>query len=315
MRAWFVMMWVMLLLGAGCQRKTPGQAEIQTPFAGNTQRDEPVKFPFPQIPLFITGAEERMAYVLEHFWQAYDFNDTTETNLVLGEQGFADFLNLLSHADSAMAFRAVQHYLSKGYAKDALRARYAGLIRHYLDNPDSPLRNDVTYMHFLRAQMELLNDGDLAERERCAFLLRMVGRNLPGSVARDFVFEDRKGVRRRMHSVASPFTLLIFNDPECETCKEMMPKLLADPLLQREELAVLAIYPDSDTEMWKTHGTPMPERWIDACTPNGEVMHNGWYYLPAMPSLYLLDAQKRVLLKDATHESLRQYFIGVLNRK
>jgi hypothetical protein len=42
------------------------------------------------------------------------------------------------------------------------------------------------------------------------------------------------------------------------------------------------------------------------------VVSRAIYYLPAMPSLYLLDADKRILLKDATPESVLQYIANHL---
>ncbi|MDE7122932.1 MAG: DUF5106 domain-containing protein, partial [Alistipes sp.] len=42
----------------------------------------------------------------------------------------------------------------------------------------------------------------------------------------------------------------------------------------------------------------VPSSWIDACDPSGAIRSEGLYDLRAIPSLYLLDARKRVLLKD-----------------
>ena len=266
----------------------------------------------PVIPDFITGKEERVAYALELYWQAYDFNDTTQANRDRGEQGFSNFLLLLQHADSATAARSVRHYLEKGFAQPSLRALHNGMIRHYLDNPNSPLRNDVLYVHFLRAQLDFYGPDEVAERERCAFLLRMVSLNQPGTIAADFRFTDRNGKKGRLHAIKSPLTLLLFNDPDCENCQKEMPRLIASPLLQSPGLAVVAVYPDADTAIWKNAQSRMPATWTDAYSPDGEVVSRAIYYLPAMPSLYLLDADKRILLKDATPESALQYIAGHL---
>ena len=66
----------------------------------------------------------------------------------------------------------------------------------------------------------------------------------------------------------------------------------------------MVIYPDADSEMWKNRISRMPIGWIDAYSPDGEIADKLLYYLPAMPSLYLLDADKRVILKDASHETV-----------
>lgn len=297
---------MLALLLAGCRGNSERKAAAPSAVPVSAVQ-ETVQFPAPRIPDFITGTDERMNYMLEHYWGAYDFNDTTADNRALGEQGFSNFLNLLQYADSAVAARSVKRYLSKGFAVDSLRPLYDGLIRHYLDNPNSPLRNDVLYAHFLREQLAFYAEDDLADRERSLFLLRMVSLNQSGQPAADFKFVDREGKRRTLYSVKSPLTLLIFNDPDCETCQAEMPRLLSDPLLQHEGLAVLAVYPDADTESWQSVPNRVPSTWIDAYSPGGEVVLRALYYLPAMPSLYLLDADKRVLLKDAAYRQVREY--------
>jgi len=302
---------IVLLLTAGCHGHTKEQA-TGMPAAQHAPDTREARFPMPVIPDFITGKEERVAYALEHYWQAYDFNDTTQANRNRGEQGFSNFLLLLQHADSATAARSVRRYLEKGFAQPSLRALHNGMIRHYLDNPNSPLRNDVLYVHFLRAQLDFYGPDEVAERERCAFLLRMVSLNQPGTIAADFRFTDRNGKKGRLHAIKSPLTLLLFNDPDCENCQKEMPRLIASPLLQSPGLAVVAVYPDADTAIWKNAQSRMPATWTDAYSPDGEVVSHALYYLPAMPSLYLLDADKRILLKDATPESALQYIANHL---
>lgn len=301
----FLLIFFVSILAACEQRNAARQSQPAATVAVPSHAE--VKFPIPKIPDILTGTEERMNFLLEHYWQEYDFNDTTELNRNIGEQGFANFLSLLQRADSSIVARSVRHFLQGGFAQDSLRTYYNALIRHYLDNPQSPMRNDVIYVHFLREQMPFYPNDDVAARERCAFLLNMVGRNQSGEVAADFSFIDRKGNRNRLHKVKSPFTLVIFNDPDCETCMQEMPRLAAIPLLQHDDLAVIAVYPDANVKSWKASRHDLPDSWTDAYSPDGEVMHHAIYYLPAMPSLYLLDADKRILLKDASPEQVCQY--------
>lgn len=300
-----------IILTAACQGRNK-ETSADTAVAQAEPAKEEVRFPMPKVPDFITGQEERMAYALEHYWQAYEFNDTTKANRDMGEQGFSTFLVLLQHADSAITAKAVERYMEKGFALPSLRALHNGMIRHYLDNPNSPMRNDVLYVHFLRAQLDFYGPDEVAERERCAFLLRMVSLNQPGTIAADFRFTDRNGKKGRLHAIKSPLTLLLFNDPDCENCQKEMPRLIASPLLQSPGLAVVAVYPDADTAIWKSAQSRMPATWTDAYSPDGEVVSRAIYYLPAMPSLYLLDADKRILLKDATPESALQYIASHL---
>ena len=280
------------------------ETEAVEPAAAEGQAEEEVKFVFPVVPESIQEPRERLNYTLEHFWDKWAFADTTATNWTVGEQGFADFLNLLQYADSTTAARVVGRYIDNGFAHYELRSRYEGLIDHYLGDPNSPLRNDVIYAHFLRKMLPCYTVEEMAMHERAAFRLSVVTKNNPGTVATDFEYIDRQGRHGRLSTVKGELIVLLFNDPDCEKCKLLMPQLLQEPRLQRPGITVLAIYPDVDTQLWKKETRDVPANWIDAYSPKGEIMMQQLYSLPAMPSLYLLDERHRVLMKDVEPQTL-----------
>lgn len=86
-------------------------------------------------------------------------------------------------------------------------------------------------------------------------------------------------------------------------CRRLSGELLASPLLneltERGTLCVLAVYPDADLSAWRTRRDGMPAAWIDACDPRGVILGGELYDLRAIPSLYLLDREKCVLVKDS----------------
>lgn len=234
---------------------------------------------------------------LETLWDGYDFADSTKANRDTGEQLFSDFIYLLQYADSATASNAVSSFYIKVSAHELSRSWCHATVDHYLANPDSPYRNDAVYVHFLSAFISRCSDEALLDRAR--YMLDMVSRNRPGSVAADFGFVDRNGRAGRLHLLDSEFILLVFNDPGCDKCQQVMPSLLADPLFRSEKLLVLSVYPYDDAELWRNSTTAMPANWIDVHDAGSEILDGRLYYLPAMPSFYLLDKEKRVLLKDA----------------
>jgi hypothetical protein len=246
-----------------------------------------------------TATDERVKEALTGYWNNYDFADTTSSNRAEGEQRFANFLMLLSYADSAVAHEAVARYIERGYAKPELRTRYDVLINHYLEHPESPMRNDAIFLHFLACELQHIAHDDEAARKRIEFKIKMAAKNLPGSIAPDFDYTDRKGNCATLHKTKAPLTLIIFNDPDCDNCKKMLPRLKREPMFNRSEVKVVMVYPDEETQAWMAKGDSVPTGWIDACSPGGAITNEQLYHIPAMPSLYLLDENKRVILKDA----------------
>ena len=245
---------------------------------------------------------------LNAMWNGYDFADSTEANRDKGEQLFSNFICALQYADSLSASIAVSSFYGRAYACESSREWCNAIVDHYLVNPDSPFRNDVVYAHFLSAFISHCDDD--AQLSRARYMLDLVSRNQPGAKAADFSFVDRNGTTGNLYSLESDFILLIFNDPACDRCQEVMPALLADPLLASEGLLVLSVYPYDDAALWRECATPMPGNWLDVHDAGSEIIDGRLYHLPAMPSLYLLDSEKNVLLKDAPLQFVRDVLMN-----
>ena len=69
-------------------------------------------------------------------------------------------------------------------------------------------------------------------------------------------------------------------------------------------MKVLNIYIDEDLEAWKSYMPIYPEKWYNGFDPDLVIRTDKTYNVRAIPSLYLLDADKTVLLKDTTPERL-----------
>ena len=78
-------------------------------------------------------------------------------------------------------------------------------------------------------------------------------------------------------------------------------------LMENGTLSVVDIYIDEDIDAWKAHRAEYPAKWINGYDPAFIIRTDLLYNVRALPSLYLLDAQKTVLLKDCTPEKLFAY--------
>ncbi len=256
------------------------------------------------IPAVMTDAEAQVRWAIEHWWDGFDFTDTLSVARWsdYSEQAFVDFdYQLLANIPQDMAGEAISVLFRKAATNKDVFQRFAELAEKYLFDANSPVRNEELYIFALRAVLE--NPAlDQWERIRPQEQLRLALKNRVGDKAADFRYTLESGATGTLYGLRAPYTLIFFNNPGCSTCREMMDHITATPFLQRKiedgTLAVLAVYPDEDLDAWHEYIDQMPEGWIVSRDAGQRINNEELYDLKAIPTLYLLDADKRVLLKD-----------------
>ena len=170
-----------------------------------------------------------------------------------------------------------------------------------LDEPNSPLRDEEYYIMYLEELLRLpgLTDN---ERLRPTDRLETALKNRPGTVATDFAYIDRDGRRQTLHGTAAGRSmLLLFYDPECAHCTEILQQVGASAVIKdcigRGKLTVLAVYTEGKRGLWDETKAGMPQEWTVGIDIDS-IVERELYSIPAMPVMYLLDGDRRVLLKD-----------------
>jgi thioredoxin-related protein len=134
--------------------------------------------------------------------------------------------------------------------------------------------------------------------------LEIARQNRIGRTANDFTYTLASGRTATLHNIKADYTLIFISNPGCPMCREVKEQITTSPMLQelieRKELKVLVIYPDTDLEAWREHLQDYPVSWINGYDADQRIEKERLYDLKAIPALYLLDKQKRVMAKDCT---------------
>ena len=301
-----------LLLLLSCQAKQTASA-VSSEVKQDTVLSRP-QFPFPEIPATLTEPEARKSYLLTHYWERFDFADTTLVdNRDVTEQGFVNFIALLVDGTTSeeLTRESLKNWCTGFIAKDHARRVLMKTADDYLYNPNSPFYNEGLYGVYLETLLDVFPTDDV-QRSTYNFRLKLVKRNNPGDRATDFTYYLPDGNRCTLAAtpVKGDRLLLVFYDPECESCHAVLGQMTASAALakavQTGRMSVLAIYTEGNEEVWRKALPDMPEGWTIG-TDHEAVKTGALYDLKAMPSLYLLDGQKKVLLKDAAFEEISRF--------
>lgn len=280
--------------------------------------------PFPpvQVPTMITDHEEVIEFRISHYWDGFfqgGFHSGPESLLGVKtdevEGALSTYIAMLSFVPKERGQQAMLKLFSKmeeAQMADTTSHIYTGLsemVVRYLYDPNSPYRDEDLYLPFVKklAESPLTSDNI---RQGYAYEASMCSLNRFGTKAADFAFTDSNGKLGKLYAIHADYTLLFFSNPGCPACKEIMEALCSpqvEALVQAGRLAILSMYIDLEIEKWREYLPDYPSSWIRAYDHLYQLREDQLYNVRAIPMLYLLDSEKRVLLKDAPVEKVIEY--------
>ncbi len=275
-------------------------------------------FPSISVPSLITSEEEQKNYMLNHCWDAFFAGKGQSDSLqILGVKRsevmetagyYIMLLHTLPVPEAQKHIKSIFSNIEKVQQRDTSSTFYLQITEifgKYLYDPNSPFRSEDLYLPLVEG---LVNSpftapdklaGYRFELEKC--LLNPYGAKVP-----DFRFKDISGNIRNLYGVNARYTLLFFSNPGCEACKEIIDQLgtrsYLDSMIADGEVAVVNIYIDEEVDKWKEYEHNYPRNWVCGYDWKGLIRQDDLYFVRAIPSLYLLDSQKRVIYKDAPVE-------------
>lgn len=255
----------------------------------------PAAAALPQPPDSLRAPQERAAWLMMRFWDDFDFSDcgAMADELTFGELT-ATYLSLFPHAAPAARREAADSLLARASTPCA-RIELKGYLEGYLLDRESPVADESLYVTFADAMLAAGYPDEATTR----LLRRLALLGAEGTQAPDFPLTLRgEGETTFAAARGGVRTLLIFHDPACDECARLKALLRESrrvgELIERGELRVVAVYAGDDEALWR-RGADIPALWADAFTKAGV---DELYALPAMPTLYLIDADGTILRKD-----------------
>ncbi|MCD8073197.1 MAG: DUF5106 domain-containing protein [Alistipes sp.] len=263
----------------------------------------------------ITSPEEQARYYALHWWDNFDFADTLYIDHPeITEQAFSDYLAILGVNPPAVAGKSLAEVIDRTTVNATMFHYFSELFERYLDDPNSPLRNEELYILVLE-NVIASDKVDQLDKLRPRAKLESALKNRAGTLAADIILTDENGGTLHLYDIDSEYILLYFNNPDCNYCEEVTGLLKGShdmlvPLVNQGVLKIVAVYPDEDLDAWHKHLDDMPSTWIRTYDGSLSIRSQYTYDLRAIPSLYLLDKNKTVVLKDVDKVwQIEEYFV------
>ena len=298
---------------------------------GQRKAEQFQALPFPDVlpPAMMEDPQDRAEYMAQNMWNSLTDPSRTypcDSLLVSGvrrtdvEQKFANWTQVLGMSSRPVAEKSVSRLYDRALACEKMDTSsnvfetFASLVDKYLFDPNSPLRDEDLYGAYA-SRLAAYEGYTEVQKEKYARDARLCALNKVGTKAADFRFADRRGKIRTLYGIEAPYTLLFFSNPGCEACMSIINVLKDDPqisgMISSGRLKVLNIYIDEDLDAWRSYMPIYPEEWYNGFDPDFVIRNETLYNVRAIPSLYLLDSEKTVLLKDAPENRMFEYLYSL----
>lgn len=289
-------LWVVLLFVCGCRN-----GRGRTAVVADNRIAEYYKVPV--APSMLSGQERIDDFYARNWWRDFDFSDSLQaalTDSVYFMGLFSDWTRVLERVPD-VGPGCVEDVMSRASASKKCFDMFVMAAREVLADPNSQWRDDELYMPVLRVRIAS-PFTDEATRERLRYRLDILSQNRIGHKANNIRYTLFDGFEGTLYGIKAEFTLVFINNPGCEMCRTVREGICDSEILTRAvssgRLKVLAIYPDQDLDEWLRYRSEMPREWINGYDRECVMRSQGTYNLTAIPSLYLLDKGKTVLIKD-----------------
>lgn len=260
---------------------------------------------------FELSPNEQLDYSLEHYWDRYDFKDVS----ALGKKGVVlDYIVLLSKASAESARTSITHTLERASGDNMIFSLFVECFNRFFFEIDSQFRD---YEKYLAVVQYILNSPEINEqqKQKFAFPNNVIMINRLGMKVSDFTFKQKNGVQENLYKIKSEYILLFFNNPDCENCSLAKEKIVGSEILNNyiadRKLKIISIYPSKEIDHWSR--LTYPQTWINGYDYEGKIIGDGLYIIRKYPCIYLLDKDKKVLLKETTVEKIEQYLLRSLS--
>ena len=257
-------------------------------------------------PSSISSPEEKAQYRLFHFWDGLVFTDRTYTHDVdFMTRVFDRYVSHLSEVDSAAAYPAVEDLMRRAQADSVTYYVFTHLADNLYERGDYE-----SYLPFARAIIasDYPSEDDKMIPE---YQLSLVLKNRPGTSATDFTYHTIDGMSSMSSLLGERPLILFFYNVSCHTCHRVMADIESSEILStaisKGKLSVLTVDKMGPLEAWTSSlKDELPKGWIHGYNYT-DLYDTDLYNITGVPTIYLVDKDGIVLLREASVASLEQW--------
>ena len=263
-------------------------------------------------------------YYKDHYWDDMSYTDDRMVRTPFFESKLVKYYQDLVSPNPDSLIKEIDHMLL--YSR-ASKEMYKFLMVHFVQKYINPqyMGQDAVFVHLFekfintnKAEFFTPQYKEFAAKRAYSLMANLIGRQAP-----QLDMLDSLNKPLPLYNIKSAFTVIVFWDPTCSHCKEVVPKVdsIYEAKWKNEDVQLYAVKTDGTKEEWLKfiedhhlkgwkHVYPTPgkdETEIAAGRPGYKQLYDVYQ----TPMLYLLDREKRIIAKKLTYLQINE----VINSK
>ncbi len=235
----------------------------------------------------------------QHYWDNTDFKNESLLNNLFWQVSFDNYFGRFVKPQPDSMIAAIDELLAKTPKNGAFYRFIVLRITQFFEQNEAP-GADRIFVHMVDHYQKKQETPwlDKATLDRLGYKADTHRPNLTGSLAVNFTLPDETGKPIELYEIQAPFTLLIFYSPLCSHCMDIMPNIYQTYLdYESKGLAAIALNTDQQKAYWKKFVGQQNWRWFDLDDATKMEQLEQQYAAFNLPVFYLLDKDKKILVK------------------
>ncbi len=258
----------------------------QAQIVDNTDDGIELLVPVPEVPSSIVRLDERCNYILDHFWDNFNYKNAFSARKRF-EKTMGTYFAFTPYATADTVHMTIDR-LIKGFekARPQLLLDLCETAEHWTYGDSAQYSSDEMYYPFVEAVVKN-KKAKGPKRARYELQYRQMQNSRIGSNISDYSLTRPDGSTMTLADIKAPHILLMFVDPGCTDCLLAKARLSADyvmdALVKNDIVAVLPIYVGDPNDVeWLAEAASMPEKWIPAANAEADLD----FEIPNSPTIY-----------------------------
>lgn len=271
---------------------------------------EDTYFPYPQPPEDLVTLSQRSNYLIEHFWDRCNFKSAFSSRERF-KSAFCDYVSFMPYANPDTIHISIDNLLDKVKKKPENLLTLAQIAEETLYSDSAMFWSDELYLPFAQAVVDAKKISK-TDKARFAHQVTILSGSQVGMKAPNLELITPQGESVMLDSISAQHIILFFNDPECTDCNIVKARLAANleanNLISAGILKIVCVYPGEADNEWKEIASQYPQNWIVGASGEADLL----YDMRVIPSLYYLDAQHKIAVKNMIIDNVLNAFV-ILN--